>query len=124
GAEVGAEARGVSHMLKVVIGAVVVGVVLGLIVYGLVAGLEEVFVDADGAFKSGRRRGPFVVPLLLGAGMGWVGMKLLDRFSGLAGSVLVFALSALGAAAAMGVMALGSGSFERVTTQQSLVLMG
>jgi hypothetical protein len=114
-----------SHLAKVVLGSLVIGAVLGLIVFGMTVGLEQVFVDADGHMRRGRRSGPLLVPVLLGAAAGWVAMKGLEKISGISGAVLIFILSLVGAAAAFGVaVGLASGQLERMSTQQSMFIAG
>lgn len=112
-----------SHLFKVLLGAIVAGILLGLLAYALIAGLEDMFASGAGYIAVGRRGGTLTIPVLLGAGVAWVSMKTLERWSGLAGSWAVFGISLIsGAIGAALAKVLCDANLQRIDPAKSLML--
>lgn len=110
-----------SHLVKIVISAAIFGCILGLVIFGVLLAFEDIFATSRGA--SFGRRGPAIVPGLIGAAAGWVGMKALERFSGIGGAVLICGFSLLGGGCAVGVVKfLGDANLHSLAPEKVLTL--
>jgi hypothetical protein len=112
-----------SHLFKILLGAIVAGIILGLVAYAFIAGLEDLFASGTAHITIGRRGGILSLPALIGAGGAWLSMKTLERWSGLAGSVVIFGISLISGAIGAGLIkVLCDANLQKMDADKSLML--